>query len=102
MYVLCVTCWLVSSFIIACFTLVVCAGKQSALAAATEGLEEGAGEGWGADADLVLDEGKFVRVCVCVCCVWCVWCVVCVCVCGVCVVCVYVVCVCVCVVCTCA
>ncbi|XP_076455879.1 coatomer subunit alpha-like [Babylonia areolata] len=35
-------------------------GKPSALAAAVDGLDEGAGEGWGADAELVLDdEGGF-------------------------------------------
>lgn len=35
------------------------AGKQSALAAAVE--DEGAGEGWGADAELVLEEGECLQ-----------------------------------------
>ena len=33
-------------------------GKRTGLAAAAVDIEEGAGEGWGDDADLVLDDGK--------------------------------------------
>ena len=32
-----------------------------------DGLDDGAGEGWGADAELVLDDGQCVSVLVCVC-----------------------------------
>ena len=35
-------------------------GKPSALAAASEGLEDGGAEGWGDDAELVLDDGKLI------------------------------------------
>jgi hypothetical protein len=36
-------------------------GKKTGLAAAAVDIEDGAGEGWGDDADLVLDEGMVIR-----------------------------------------
>lgn len=53
--VLCVQC--IGVFVcLQCLCLFV--GKRTGLAAAAVDIEEGAGEGWGDDADLVLDDGK--------------------------------------------